>query len=157
MILCLRMLLEGNSIRSVERLTGTHRDTIIAAMVAAGEQCKRYMETVVRGVRVLGVQADEIWGFVGCKERTRERNNYPQSMGDAYCFTALERASKFILAWHLGKRCPMDTLEFADKLYAATSGRFQLTTDGYGPYQTIIPTMFGHRGVDFTTLVITPA
>ena len=29
MILCLRMLLEGNSIRSVERLTGVHRDTVI--------------------------------------------------------------------------------------------------------------------------------
>jgi transposase-like protein/IS1 family transposase len=151
-ILCLRMLLEGNSIRSTERLTGAHRDTIIGAMVAVGERCERFLASVVQGVAVLDVQADEIWGFVGCKEKTRERHNLPEDMGDAYCFTALERASKFILAWHLGKRCPMDTLEFADKLYAATSGRFQLTTDGYTPYRTVIPTMFGAR-VDFATLV----
>ena len=41
--MCLRMLLEGNSVRSVERLTGTHRDTIIDLMVLIGERAKAFM------------------------------------------------------------------------------------------------------------------
>src|SRR5437763_510472 len=64
-ILCLRMLLEGNSIRSVERLTGTHRDTIMALVVEAGERCAAFLPRVVVGVPVDDVQCDEIWGFVG--------------------------------------------------------------------------------------------
>jgi IS1 family transposase len=146
------MILEGVSVRSTERLTGTHRDTILATMVAAGERCQHFLETAVRGVAVLDVQADEVWGFVGCKEKTRERRDYPDDMGDAYCFTALERASKFIITWHLGKRCPADTYAFAQKLRDATNGRFQLTTDGFRPYLTAILGTLGGR-VDFATLV----
>jgi IS1 family transposase len=152
MILCLRMLLEGNSIRSVERLTGINRDTIIDAMVDAGKKCKRFLESAIHHVPVSDIQADEIWGFVGCKEKVRQARNYDESMGDAYCFTAIERNTKLIVAWHLGKRSPADTLDFADNLRRATTGRFQLTTDGYTPYQTAIPYVFGPR-VDFATLV----
>jgi transposase-like protein len=73
---CLRLILEGNSVRSTERLTGIHRDTILGAMVDAGEGCERFLTRAVQNVAVEDVQADEIWGFVGCKERTRERNGY---------------------------------------------------------------------------------
>jgi transposase-like protein/IS1 family transposase len=151
-ILALRMLLEGNSIRSVERLTQVHRDTIIATMVEAGEACKKFLETVVRKVAVLDVEGDEIWGFVGCKRRTAELRGYGPEVGDAYCFTAIERHTKLILTWHLGKRCPEDTLRFSEKLRDATNGRFQLTTDGYRPYLTAVPAVFGNR-IDFATLV----
>jgi IS1 family transposase/transposase-like protein len=150
--MCLQMLLEGVSIRSIERLTGTHRDTIMALLVEAGERCQAFLEREVRGVPVDDVQADEIWGFVGCKERVRERENYAEWFGDAYCFTALERSNKMIIAWHLGKRSPQDTWLFAEKLAHATSGRFQLTTDGYTPYRTAIPGTLGGR-VDFARLV----
>jgi transposase-like protein/IS1 family transposase len=152
LVLCLRMLLEGNSIRSVERLTGVHRDTIIDAMVAAGKQCKRFLESAIHHIPVEDVQADEVWGFVGCKERTRQAYGYDESVGDAYCFTAIERTTKLIVAWHLGKRSRGDTQDFADNLRRATTGRFQLTTDGYTPYQTAIPFTFGER-IDFATLV----
>lgn len=35
------MLCEGNSIRSVERMTGIHRDTVMRLGVRMGEGCKR--------------------------------------------------------------------------------------------------------------------
>ena len=151
-IFCLRMLLEGTSIRSVERLTGIHRDTILAAFVDAGERCQRFLDETMQDIPVEDVQADEIWAFVGCKEKTRERNNYAEYFGDAYCFTAIERSSKVIIAWHLGKRSSEDTWLFAEKLNRATNGRFQLTTDGFTPYRTAIPSTFGQR-VDFAQLV----
>lgn len=151
MILALRMILEGNSVRSVERLMGIHRDTIIDAMVAAGRVCKTFLEKTCRHLPVVDIQADEIWGFVCCKEKTKRNRGYGEECGDAYCFTAIERGTKMIVAWHLGKRSPEDTLEFAEKLRRATVPDFQLTTDGFRPYLNAIPTVFGHR-LHFATL-----
>ena len=151
-IMALRHLLEGNSVRSTERLLEIHRDTILDAMVRAGEDCQRLLDALLCGLPVSDVQSDEIWGFVGCKEKTRVRKNYSEDVGDAYCFTAIERHTKLFLAWHLGKRCTEDCRTFAHKLKRATSGRFQLSTDGYGPYQTHVPVVFG-ADVDFEILV----
>jgi len=152
MIFCLRLLLEDNSIRSAERLTGVNKETIIAAMVRAGENCRKFLAKKIRRISVYDVQADEIWGYVGCKEKHRHLNNLPDCYGDAYCFTAIERNTKLMLAWHLGKRSTEDTYEFAVKLRAATCGHFQLTTDGWRPYCTAIPEVFGDS-VDFAQLV----
>jgi transposase-like protein/IS1 family transposase len=151
-VFCLRLLLEGTSIRSAERLTGVHRDTIIGAMVEAGERCQTFLDRALVGVPVEDVQADEVWAFVGCKEKTRERSNYAAWFGDAYCFTALERTTKLIITWHLGKRSPADTELFAEKLARAMAGRFQLSTDGFTPYLTAVPNALGWR-VDFARLV----
>ena len=151
-VLVLRMLLEGVSVRSTERLTETHRDTILAAMVEAGENCQRFLERAVGRVTVEDVQADEIWAFVGCKERTAQRHAYGPEVGDAWCFVGIERTNKLVLAWHLGKRTPQDTTLFAVKLARATNGRFQLSTDGFTPYRTAIPLVFGN-GLDFAQLV----
>jgi transposase-like protein len=74
-------------------------------------------------------------GFVGMKERTKKRQFRTDStLGDTYTFVAIERDSKLVVAWHLGRRSVRDTVEFTEKLYEATSGRFQLTTDGFNAY-----------------------
>src|SRR5262249_16724061 len=98
------------------------------------------------------VQADEIWGFVGCKEKTRQRRGYSEDMGDCWCFTAIERTTKLILAFRIGKRTTETTQAFADDLRHATTGRFQLSTDGFRPYLARIPESFG-RTVDYAQLV----
>jgi transposase-like protein/IS1 family transposase len=152
MVLCLRMLLEGNSIRSTERLTEVHRDTIMNAMVEVGENCSRFLRRVVSNVHVDDVEADEIWGFVGCKERTRLIRGYSEEVGDVWTFTAIERTSKLILAWHVGKRTPEATDAFAWKLAIATNGRFQLSTDGFRPYLNSIPSVFGNH-IDYAQLI----
>ncbi len=150
-VFCLRLLLEGNSIRSVERLTYTHRDTIMKLVVLVGERCQAFMEKAIHKTPVNDVQADEIWGFVGCKKKTADRLGYGEEVGDAYCYTAIERDTKVLLTWHLGKRTPNSTHEFARKLKNATSGRFQLTTDGYGPYREAMILALGGR-LDFAQL-----
>lgn len=153
MNLTLRMLLEGNSIRALERQLNVNRNTIMVALVAAGEKCRVFLEKTITNVPVEDVQCDEIWGFVGMKEKTRVRRGLAEDgVGDVWCFTAIERHTKLILTYHIGKRTPTDTAIFADNLYFATHGRFQLTTDGYTPYRTTIPAILGGR-VDFATLV----
>jgi len=152
-IMCLRMLLEGTSIRSTERLTGVNRNTIMSLVVTVGSRSDKFLERVVRNVEVKDVQADEIWSFVKMKDRTRVRLGLADDcIGDVWCFIAMQRTTKLVLTHHVGKRTPDHTAHFADNLYHATRGRFQLTTDGYTPYRTMVPAILGDR-VDFATLV----
>lgn len=98
------------------------------------------------------VEVDEIWGFVSCKEKTRVRLGYGEEVGEAYTFTAIERDTKLLIAWYLGKRLPADAIEFSRKLREATGGRCQVTTDGFVGYTTGVPQAFRYE-VDFAQLV----
>src|SRR2546426_2204710 len=91
-----------------------------------------------------------MWGFSGCKEK-RNVTGDPQR-GDAYCFVAIERTSKLILTWHLGKRTAGDTEVFIEKLNDAADGKFQVSTDGFGPYFNAIHTSLGTRA-DYAQLI----
>ena len=152
----LQLLLEGMSVRATMRVTGVNRNTILDLLVNVGDRCELLLEDRMRGIPVADVQVDEVWGYVFCKEKTRTRKYVGQEeVGDAYCFIGMERHTKLILAWHLGRRTTEDTHEFAKKLAVATSGHFQVTTDGFKPYQTAIPSILA--GADFATLVKTYA
>ncbi|MDT7602049.1 MAG: hypothetical protein QOF61_46 [Acidobacteriota bacterium] len=157
-LLCLKLLVEGNSIRSTERITGVEKKTIISLLVLAGEKCERLLDEKLKGVSVRDVQCDEMWGFVGMKEKTKKRK--PQvapfaptdALGDAWTFVAIERDSKLVVAWHLGRRGLKDATEFAGKIEKATVGRFQLTTDGFSAYSEALAFTLGTR-IDFAQLV----
>jgi transposase-like protein/IS1 family transposase len=152
MILCLRMLLEGSSIRSVQRLTGVDKYTIIANMIEAGENCARWMEKKLVGLHVNDVECDELWAFIGCKERHRINHNLnPEEFGDLYAFTAIERSTKLLFCFHVGKRDMDNTREFMGKVNKATVGRFQLSTDAFIPYQRAVRREID-REIDYATL-----
>ncbi len=102
-VLALQLLLEGTSVRSTERITGLHRDTILKLLVLAGEKCEKIMGAHVRNVAVRDVEVDELWSFIGKKEK-RVRPEDDQNMGDAYVFVAIERNSKLVLNIAMGKR-----------------------------------------------------
>lgn len=112
-VLALQLLLEGDSIRSTERIAGMDRNTIMSLIVKAGERCKTLMVSKIVNLPVSDVQADEIWGFVQKKEghKLDHKRNTPE-IGDAYCFVGIERHSKMILACHLGKRDQRSTDAF---------------------------------------------
>jgi transposase-like protein/IS1 family transposase len=136
----LQLLLEGMSIRSTERVTGIHRNTIFRLLVMAGERCQKLMDERLVDLVVNDVECDEIWGFVQKKEN--HKNPWDQQyaeIGDAYCYIALERTTKLIVTHYLGKRTIPTTQHFIAKLaYAASDAPFQLTTDGFLPYRKAI-------------------
>ena len=140
-LLCLQLLLEGNSIRSTERITNVHRDTILSLLEVAGLRAEKLLSERIRGLRVRDVECDEIWGWVGMKEKNKTIDT--DLLGDAYCFVGIERNTKLILAWHLGRRNAHDTRLFMEKLREATSERFQLTTDAFPPYPNAVERSFG--------------
>ena len=154
-VLCLSLLTEGSSIRSTERVSGVHRDTIMRLLRLAGAKCEALLNRLVRGVEVEDVQADELWSFVGMKEKTKHRRHITDpELGDAYTFVGIERHSKLVLAWHLGRRNSWDAHDFIEKLSTATTGRFQLSTDGFSGYPNAVEYAFGAR-VDFGQLIKT--
>lgn len=149
-LLCLNLLVEGSSIRSTERITGVHRDTIINLLKTVGEKCLWIQENLVKNVKVTDVQADEIWAFVGMKQKTANEYgiNEDDKVGSAYTFTEIESHSKLIVAWHLGKRTEQDTLIFLEKLYHAIDGatnRFQMSTDGFRGYDHTLNEVLGTK------------
>ena len=152
-VLVLHMLTEGSAVRTVERITGTEKKTILRLLVQVGEGCERMLAERVKGVPVQDVQSDEIWGYVRCKEGTKTRRGIADpEVGDAYCFIGMERHSKLVLAWHLGRRNAWDTQDFMAKLATATAGDFQLTTDGFNACPDAVEYSFGAR-VDYAQLV----
>ncbi|MGA2737221.1 MAG: DDE-type integrase/transposase/recombinase [Bryobacteraceae bacterium] len=148
MLIALKLLLEGNSIRSTMRSTGVDANTIMKALVLAGERCEKVMGRLIVNVPVKDVQADEIWGYVAKKEAHKlpaEKDD--DSKGDAYCYVAMERHSKLVLNFALGRRNQATTDVFIEGLRQATSGkqRFQITTDGFQPYISAITTTLSDR------------
>jgi transposase-like protein len=85
--LALQLLVEGNSIRSTERITKLHRDTIMKLLVRAGERCEALLASKIQNVPVTDVQCDEIWSFVGKKESRRVLGDKDfHNIGDAWTF-----------------------------------------------------------------------
>jgi len=152
-LLCLQLLLEGNSLRSIQRITGVHKTTLMTLLCVAGERCERVMREHIKSVPVRDVEADEIWGFVGMKKITRLHKQVTDPfVGDAYTFVGIERNTKLVLAWHLGDRDAENTEKFTEKLDHATSGHFQLTADGFFAYPQAVSYSLGTR-VDFAQLI----
>lgn len=154
-VIALKMLVEGSSIRTIERITELHRDTIMRLLVLAGERCEKLLEEKISNLRVKDVEADEMWGYVFKKENHKlPEESGSDELGDAYTFVGMERNTKLILAWHLGRRTKADTMLFMQKLRKAVNPQhwFQLTTDGYPPYVAAVEYYFGHQ-IDFAQLI----
>ncbi|MGB8888695.1 MAG: IS1 family transposase [Candidatus Korobacteraceae bacterium] len=147
----LALMLEGCSVRAIERLTGVHRDTILALMCTAGEKAATAFDSLVRNVHSRHVEADEVWCFTHTKE-AHLRDDDPGEWGHTYTWIALCADSKLVLSYHVGKRGPADAFRFIEDLDKRVKHHFQLTTDGHGAYREPIETVLGMR-VDYATLV----
>jgi transposase-like protein/IS1 family transposase len=157
-LLALKLLVEGNSIRSTQRITGLEKRTITKLVVLAGERCEALLNAKLRNVPVTDVQCDEIWTFVGKKKGHRRGNeaNFTE-IGDAWIFVGIERNTKLVLAFELGNRTVKSATRFMHKIATATdpAQKFQLTTDGLQAYSIAIGNVLGHQGgrVDYAQLI----
>ena len=152
-LLCLNLLCEGSSVRAVERITGTEKKTILRLLVQVGEGCEKMLAETIQGIPVQDVQADELWTYISAKQGTCARKKIANpDAGDAYCYIGIERHSKLIIAWHLGRRNGWDAHDFIAKLSTATTGDFQLTTDGFNGYPSAVEFNLGAR-VDYAQVV----
>jgi transposase-like protein/IS1 family transposase len=157
-LLALQLIVEGNSLRTTHRITGLARNTILRLVELAGERCDTLLSTKIRNVAATDVQCDEIWGFVAKKKfHVHGGEENFSEIGDAWCFVAIERNTKLVLAHTLGKRTVSAATRFIKRLALATdpAQKFQLTTDGLNAYPLAVGNVLGHQGerVDYAQLI----
>ena len=136
----LRCLVEGNSIRSTERITGIHRDTVMRLLVRFGNDCHEWLNLTLSNLVLEHVQADEIWTFVGKKSaRLNSRERMAGELGSQFVYIGIDEKTKLIAAYKIGKRSEQTTREFiedlADRMYRGPEQigeqRPQISTDGF--------------------------
>jgi IS1 family transposase len=144
-------LLEGNSVRSTERMTGVHRDTICRLLVQVGDRCADILDDSMRNLNCGYVQCDEIWTYVGKKQR-RIRKTDSEELGDQWVFVAMDEKTKLVPTFTVGKRTEETTWYFMQDLADRIASRVQITTDGYVFYRRHVEDAFGCE-VDFAQLI----
>lgn len=97
-------LVEGCSIRSIGRMTGVAKGTILRLLAEVGTACADYLDTTVRNIPAKRVQIDEIWSFVGCKQKNVTAEKIEAGIcGDTWTFVAIEAQTKLVISqWSAG-------------------------------------------------------
>jgi IS1 family transposase len=147
-------LVEGASIRSVERMTGVHRDTIMRLMVRTGQGCANLMDSYMHNLKCHNVQVDEIWCYVGKKQRHLKETDNFEELGDQWVFVALDADSKLIPSYLVGKRTIDNVHAFISDLSSRLDNRVQLSSDGLKAYVEAIENSFG-GAIDYGQVVKT--
>ena len=148
-----RALVEGNSIRSTVRLTGVAKNTIQKLVLELGAACATYMDAHLVNLPCKRVQCDEIWSFVGAKEKNvTDKMRDKGHAGDIWTWVAIDADSKLVASFAVGGRDHRTAREFMIDLESRLANRVQLTTDGFRCYLESVPTAFA-QNIDYAMLV----
>ncbi len=146
-------LVEGMSIRATVRMTGHSKNTIAKLLVDVGRACAEYQDAVLTDLPCTELQCDEIWSFVGMKDKNVPEDKQGEfGYGDVWTFTAIDSDTKLVPSWLVGERTADCAWLFMHDLVSRLRARVQLTTDGYRPYISAVRDAFGD-GIDFGVLV----
>jgi IS1 family transposase len=146
-------LAEGSSIRSIERMTGIHRDTIMRLGVRVGEGCAALLDSKMRDLSCQQLQFDEIWGFIGKKQKHVEPSDSPE-YGDVWTFCAIDADTKLVPAFRVGKRDAATANAFVSDVASRLKNRVQISSDALRAYVEAVELAFG-ADVDFAQIVKT--
>jgi IS1 family transposase len=144
-------LAEGSSIRSIERLTGIHRDTIMRLGVHVGKGCAMLLDSKMQDLSCHYLQFDEVWGFIGKKERHLHIGDDPE-MGDVWTYCAIDAETKLVPTFKVGKRNRATTTAFVQDVASRLRNRVQISTDALHGYIEAVEQSFG-ADVDYGQIV----
>jgi IS1 family transposase len=145
-------LVEGNSIRSTVRMTGVAKNTVMKLLGDLGLVCSIHMDYAMRDLTCERIQVDEIWSFVGAKEKHTRPERKAEGWGDVWTWVALDADTKLVPAYLVGPRDLTSAYAFMHDLRARLANRIQLTTDGHRTYLYAVPNAFGNE-IDYAQLV----
>lgn len=146
------LMVEGMSIRAISRTTGASKNTIVKLLADAGRACSEYQDKNLRNLSSKRLQLDEIWSFVGVKEKNATAEQKAAGFGDIWTWTAIDADTKLIPSWYVGARDTVAATEFVGDLASRLKNRVQITSDGHKPYLEAIDQAFG-IDVDYAMLV----
>lgn len=144
-------LAEGSGIRQIERITGVHRDTIMRLGVRVGKGCARLLDRKMRNLSCQHLQFDEIWGFIGKKERHCTVDDTPE-LGDVWTFCAIDSDTKIVPSFKVGKRDSVTANAFVSDVASRVTNRVQISSDALRAYIDAVDNAFGSN-VDFAQVI----
>lgn len=149
----LGLLVEGMSLRAVTRLVGCSINTVTKLLVEVGTACAEYQDKALRNLPCKRIQCDEIWSFVGAKQKNvPDDQKHVFGIGDVWTWTAICADTKLIASWMVGSRDSDAADTFIKDLSDRLSNRVQLTTDGHGVYLEAVEKALG-ANVDYAMLI----
>ncbi len=147
-------LIEGASIRSTCRMTGSSKGAVLRLLADMGRVCAEYQDQALRNLNCQRLQADEIWSFCAAKAKNVEKMKRPQKdAGDVWTWTAIDADTKLVPCWMIGDRSAVTAYYFMKDLASRLACRTQLTTDGHRAYLSAVESNFGRGGIDYAMLV----
>jgi IS1 family transposase len=145
-------LVEGCSIRSTVRMTGVAKNTVTKLLVELGTACAAYQSDTLRNLPCKRLQCDEIWSFVGAKDKNVPADKMGQfGVGSVWTWTAIDADTKLCVSFLVSTRDAGAAHEFMADVASRLRGRVQLTTDGHRPYLEAVEGAFG-ADIDYATL-----
>jgi IS1 family transposase len=144
-------LAEGSGIRQIERITGVHRDTIMRLGVKVGQGCAALLDAKMRDLSCEHLQMDELWGFIGKKQRHVTPEDNPE-LGDVWTFCAIDSDTKLVPSFKVGKRDTATANAFVADLASRLKIRTQLSADALPAYIEAVEQAFG-ANVDFAQVI----
>jgi IS1 family transposase len=145
-------LVEGNSMRAVSRMTGVARNTINSLLIDLGTACSEFQDKAFRNLSCKRVQCDEIWSFVGAKEKNTTADKKREGWGDVWTWVAMDADTKIVPCWFVGQRDAGCAYHFILDLAGRLASRVQLSTDGNKAYLSAVEDAFGCE-IDYAMLV----
>jgi IS1 family transposase len=144
-------LAEASGIRQAERMTGVNRETIMNLGVRVGKGCAGLLDHKMRNLSCQHLQFDEIWGFIGKKERHCTVDDNPE-LGDVWTFCAIDSDTKLVPSFKVGKRDSATANAFVSDVASRVSNRVQISSDALRAYVDAVDNAFGSN-VDFAQVI----
>jgi len=146
------LLVEGNSLRATSRLADVSINTVTKLLIDVGQAASDFQDQALRNLPCKRVQVDEIWSFVGSKEKNTTPELRAKGYGDVWTWTAICADTKLVPSWFVGDRHGESARVFIEDLAQRMSGRIQLTSDGHQHYIEAVEGAFG-TDVDYARLI----
>ena len=148
----LKCLVEGNSLRSTSRLCGVSLNTVTKLLVDAGTVAAWHQDRILRDLSCRFVQCDEIWAFVGAKDKNATEEQKANGYGSVWTWTAIDEETKLIVSFAVGLRDTPTAIEFMTDVASRIKGRTQVTTDMNRSYITAVKQAFDPWNIDYARL-----
>jgi IS1 family transposase len=101
------------------------------------------MNKQMRALPCRRIEVDEIWAYVGKKQRHMTPLDDPHRVGDQYTFVALDPETKIVPAYRVGKRDLPNATAFITDLSERLANRVQLSSDALAAYVEATERAFG--------------
>ena len=146
-------LVEGCSIRATERMTDVNRETIGTLLLRVGEGCANLLDETMVDLPCKRLELDELWAFVGKKQRHIKHTDDSSRVGDMWTWVALDAETKLVPSFLVAKRDAPSANIFVHDLASRLRHRVQISTDGLSTYVTPMSEAFVEKGVDYAQLI----